>query len=711
MAYTDTAQKILDTLTGRLAGSQITPDTHQAMAETLLEYIKEVENISGSPLIGFADEDTTPVLPDNAFCSYISCVAANSSMTYKNFYNQNGENIALTAPNGTSYFVILFWNKNFWSYTLIPIAVTNVKVVQTTGSSTTDVLSQKGVTDAINAEASNRQSADEAIQKSIEQETSDRKAEDETLQKSISDEAEKRKTADDDLSTKIEKEATQRTEQDSKLQENINSEIEGRMSGDKSIQDTLTQEIEDRKGRDDDLQEQLNEYVNGNFATQLEKVENAVAEVQKSAEESKEAIAELVNGLDVTQTTGDSETSVMSQKAVTDELSTVNLSSDGNTYNGVLKAAVACADRAGVGKHIVYNDDNNGLVEYAYLGSTADDWSKDASKWSAVSTGQDSISNGILSKHVMFNSTAIAQYHQHYGNAKAGENGEVICTLSANSTCTTSITIPDGLSVGDYTCEVRLKASEAMTMNFGKASSWGSTPTDAQSLEVGTEESTIKFSFQCETTGYKMINIQTTATSTEARTLTIYSCRIWEGAMEVDLWGNDDRVVELEKAVSERNEMWEDVTPKYDSHYLYKTDPTVGGTLDTTTQYGGDNHRYELDVNEGEVYRLYNVCAYYHSPVFLLDKDNVCLDKYTGHSLSSYTAKEEEYAKYRGLYFQLTMPTGCVKMVVTYYTSIGTAKIYKANARGLAQLALEDNPPRNYSWLEKIDFRWVLKIN
>ena len=45
-----------------------------------------------------------------------------------------------------------------------------------------------------------------------------------------------------------------------------------------------------------------------------------VSEVEKKANEAKDTIAGLVNGLSVTQTTGDSTTSVMSQRAVTDEL-------------------------------------------------------------------------------------------------------------------------------------------------------------------------------------------------------------------------------------------------------------------------------------------------------------------------------------------------------------------------------------------------------
>lgn len=70
----------------------------------------------------------------------------------------------------------------------------------------------------------------------------------------------------------------------------------------------------------DFLGNDLNEYIYENFNDQLEKVNQLVTEVEKSVEDSKETITELVNSLGVTQETGDSETKVMSQKAVSNEL-------------------------------------------------------------------------------------------------------------------------------------------------------------------------------------------------------------------------------------------------------------------------------------------------------------------------------------------------------------------------------------------------------
>ena len=60
-----------------------------------------------------------------------------------------------------------------------------------------------------------------------------------------------------------------------------------------------------------------------------------VSEVEKKANEAKDTIAGLVNGLSVTQTTGDSTTSVMSQKAVTDELAKGEVTMTFNRYIGL----------------------------------------------------------------------------------------------------------------------------------------------------------------------------------------------------------------------------------------------------------------------------------------------------------------------------------------------------------------------------------------
>ena len=115
MGYNSSRTKIQQTLTGRTSGTQVTPDSHQAMAEDVLNYVQEVENISLSGLEGIAYTDTTPVQPDEANCAYISAVPSNTTYTYKNFADENGDAVSITATTDP-LFVILFWNKKYWSY-------------------------------------------------------------------------------------------------------------------------------------------------------------------------------------------------------------------------------------------------------------------------------------------------------------------------------------------------------------------------------------------------------------------------------------------------------------------------------------------------------------------------------------------------------------------------------------------------------------------
>ena len=73
--YKDTKEAIIDTLMGREVGHEIQPDEHQNFALKLLDYIRSVELISGSTLIGIAEADTVPVQPDDAHVAYIAGVA------------------------------------------------------------------------------------------------------------------------------------------------------------------------------------------------------------------------------------------------------------------------------------------------------------------------------------------------------------------------------------------------------------------------------------------------------------------------------------------------------------------------------------------------------------------------------------------------------------------------------------------------------------
>lgn len=113
--YDDTRMKILETLMQRPNGTEIQPDNHQDFALSLLEYIRGVELISGSTLIGVANEDTIPVQSNDANEAYIAGVAQQRSSTFENFRDVNGQPITVTTGEMEAKLVILTWNKQYWT--------------------------------------------------------------------------------------------------------------------------------------------------------------------------------------------------------------------------------------------------------------------------------------------------------------------------------------------------------------------------------------------------------------------------------------------------------------------------------------------------------------------------------------------------------------------------------------------------------------------
>lgn len=114
--YKDTREAIIDTLMGREVGHEIQPDEHQNFALMLLDYIRSVELISGSTLIGIAESDTVPVQPDDAHVAYIAGVAQDRTVEYLYFIDQYGVPISITTGEMQAKFVIMLWNTEYWSY-------------------------------------------------------------------------------------------------------------------------------------------------------------------------------------------------------------------------------------------------------------------------------------------------------------------------------------------------------------------------------------------------------------------------------------------------------------------------------------------------------------------------------------------------------------------------------------------------------------------
>lgn len=114
-SYDSIKQKIVKSLLGRDNDTEILPENHQEFALALLEYIRSVELISGSTLIGIATEDTVPVQSNDASECYIAAVAQDKNAIFTNFKDKDGRPITITTGSNEAKFVILIWNRNFWS--------------------------------------------------------------------------------------------------------------------------------------------------------------------------------------------------------------------------------------------------------------------------------------------------------------------------------------------------------------------------------------------------------------------------------------------------------------------------------------------------------------------------------------------------------------------------------------------------------------------
>ena len=143
--YEDTRQMIINTLTNRLAGTEIQPEDHQEFALAITDYVRSVELLSGNAFIGFAEANTTPVQSDKGQCFYISTVGPGQTVNFVNFIDSNGNVISVSSPGGKMSLVTLIWNTQYWSSQVTTID-TNWSIAQQSGDSESMVMSQKAVT-------------------------------------------------------------------------------------------------------------------------------------------------------------------------------------------------------------------------------------------------------------------------------------------------------------------------------------------------------------------------------------------------------------------------------------------------------------------------------------------------------------------------------------------------------------------------------------
>lgn len=130
MGYLDTKHLIVETLTSRVGSNQIKPSEHQKFALSMLEYIRSVELISGSTLIGIAEAETTPIQSKVANECYVAVCPAGGSVTFEKFLDNDGKPLEYSATENTAAVILLLWNKEYWSMTAVPVPSTESVVVR-----------------------------------------------------------------------------------------------------------------------------------------------------------------------------------------------------------------------------------------------------------------------------------------------------------------------------------------------------------------------------------------------------------------------------------------------------------------------------------------------------------------------------------------------------------------------------------------------------
>lgn len=114
--YNDTKQMIIDALTGRPPGLEIQPEDHQSYALNMLDYIRSVEMVSSSSIVGIADENTTPIQPHDANVSYIAGVGQGRTTVFRKFIDSEGKPITITTGEMHGVLVVFMWNTSNWHH-------------------------------------------------------------------------------------------------------------------------------------------------------------------------------------------------------------------------------------------------------------------------------------------------------------------------------------------------------------------------------------------------------------------------------------------------------------------------------------------------------------------------------------------------------------------------------------------------------------------
>ena len=163
------------------------------------------------------------------------------------------------------------------------------------------------------------------------------------------------------------------------------------------------------------------------------------------------------------------------------------------------------------------------------------------------------------------------------------------------------------------------------------------------------------------------------------------------GRVNAELFDLVDEVDAIKNDISDED--WHDITPpcavrRYDNVVVGSALPSA-----TTTTNGG-YWCAELDVKEGERYKLTTYSSYYRYPLIFVDKDNIVIKYVTAYQSS------RNITEYDGTGFEFSIPKDCVKIIIHYgYGHTGvTFKLMKASRFYIESINNKYKDADKYLW-------------
>ena len=162
------------------------------------------------------------------------------------------------------------------------------------------------------------------------------------------------------------------------------------------------------------------------------------------------------------------------------------------------------------------------------------------------------------------------------------------------------------------------------------------------------------------------------------------------GRANAELFDLVDEVDAIKNDISDED--WHDITPPCAvMNYL---NVVVGSALPSATN-GGNYLCAELDVKEGERYKLTTYSSYNKYPLIFVDKDNIVMKYVTAYQSSS------NITEYDGTGFEFSIPKDCVK-IITHYDAIRhtgvTFKLMKAGRFYVESINNKYKDANKYLW-------------